>query len=322
MANGIENQVIWKPLAQILDDTVRSGHALLLVICPFITQEALERLLSLGAVDPYLKFVVRWRGSDLLSGASDVSIYQTLKARQLKLYAHPMIHLKLFIFDTGIGVLSTGNLTLKGLGVLPQSNIEAATLVTLTASDWAEINRILTDSTFIDDELFKRAEDYVNANQLKTPVPPLLDLSPATSRPFSILSLPASRDVEALFTFYESNCRATTDQNTEFWHDLELYSIPPNLSRDEFFQILSTNFKNHPFIKAIVALIQENGSAPFGLVKQWIQQMCSDRPTPYRWELTTNTQVLYEWLVRFFPQISWSVPGRRSQVIEWRAERQ
>src|SRR5438105_3572904 len=110
MADRADSQLVWTPLAQLLDDTIRSGHALLLVICPFIKRDALERLLSLGPVDPFLKFVVRWRGSDLLSGASDVSIYEKLKARQLKLYAHPLIHLKLFLFDTGTVVLSTGNL--------------------------------------------------------------------------------------------------------------------------------------------------------------------------------------------------------------------
>ena len=102
-----------------------------------------------------------------------------------------------------------------------------------------------------------------------------------------------------------------------FAHDLILYQVPPGLARDEFLSALRDNFKSHPFVRAIVKLVQQEKPARFGLVNEWIQANCSDKPTPYRWEIKENTHILYDWLDYFFEEIKWDVPGRHSQVIRW-----
>jgi hypothetical protein len=307
----------WGPLADVLDRMRKLEHALLVVICPFIKREALDWILSRQSAEPDLKFIVRWRGADLLSGVSDISIYEDLKARGMKLYAHPNIHLKLFLFSDGAAVLSTGNVTMRGLGLCEPSNVEATTITALSPIDWSRVNQIFNESVLIDDELFQRATRYVETHNWGHSPAQALDLTPTVSRQFSILSLPASENIDALFDFYRSHPKgnAIGIGAPEFSHDIELYGIPPNLTQDAFFEVLSTNFTKHPFIQTIVRLIRERGSARFGLVKEWIQQTCSDKPTPYRWELTRNIQILYSWLVRFFPDMSWSIPGKRSQVI-------
>src|SRR5687767_8990542 len=108
---------MWHPLGEVLQQMPAHGHPLVVAISPFIKFAAIERLLSDSNIIQGTKFVVRWRGDDLLSGSSDVSVYSLLKERQMKLYAHRSIHLKLFLFNHGHAVLSTGNLTLKGLGL-------------------------------------------------------------------------------------------------------------------------------------------------------------------------------------------------------------
>ena len=66
-----------------------------------------------------------------------------------------------------------------------------------------------------------------------------------------------------------------------------------------------------------MCLIKNERSARFGQVNEWITELCSDKPTPYRWELKSSTNKLYDWLDYFFDEISWDVPGRHSQVIYW-----
>jgi hypothetical protein len=63
-------------------------------------------------------------------------------------------------------------------------------------------------------------------------------------------------------------------------------------------------------------LIKKEKNARFGLVNEWLQQNCSDKPTPYRWELKATTRCLYDWLAYFFPEISWDRPSY-SMILRW-----
>jgi hypothetical protein len=79
---------------------------------------------------------------------------------------------------------------------------------------------------------------------------------------------------------------------------------------------LKHEFTSNELITQIIDEVRAAGSAPFGQVKQWIQQHCSTKPRPYRWELTEQTAVLYNWLEELIPEISWDRPNY-SQVLRW-----
>lgn len=317
MTNSLHG-VLQPGLAHALSARSSEPGRLAIVLCPFIKLDALRWMLERSLHAPECAFVSRWRGGDLAAGVSDVEVYQLLKEHGLPMYAHRNLHVKLFLFSRGASVLSTGNLTLSGLGLSSTPNIEGTVEIELSSADWHQIYQVLNESVRIDDALYTRACAYVNAHR-KEKETAELDLPSADDRHFSILSLPASKNPEALLHYYiTGEAPAGEDSVASLQHDLALYGIPPGLPPAEFWKLLSANFRAHPFIDAFTAWLRTQGPARFGAVKEWIQQNCSDKPVPYCWELTKNTQILYTWLTTFFEEVSWEVPGRQSQVISWR----
>jgi hypothetical protein len=82
-------------------------------------------------------------------------------------------------------------------------------------------------------------------------------------------------------------------------------------------ETIREGFLSNVFVKKIIDHIKQAGSLRFGEVTTWIHTNCRDVPVPYRWEVKQATHVLYNWLAYYVPEISWSVPGQRSQVIVW-----
>lgn len=266
--------------------------------------------------------ITRWSARDILARVSDLSIYPYLKKRRVPLYVHSSIHLKLFVFDTAVAFHTSGNITQRGLGTSPRANVEIGCLVELQRRDWEHIYGILQRSVRVDDAVCERAIEYLRANEQESSVAPLLRLEPMQDKEFSVLSLPASEHPEQL---YSVCLDATNGVDTEqaqgdvaaaCAHDLILYHVPEGLDRQAFFDTLKQHFRSHPFVLAIVRFIREHKSARFGLVNEWLQRECSDKPTPYRWELKRNTRILYTWLEYFFDEISWDRPNY-SMVLRW-----
>lgn len=313
------SSLIWSPTYEYVADRIRAHRQLRVLIAPFIKRNALEKLLHVCEHKSDLSIIVRWNGRDIASGASDVSVYPYLNELRIPLYVHPRIHLKLLIFNDALAFHTSGNITQRGLGLQPQQNIEIGCQVEIDFTDWSKIYEILNESTRVDDSVYDEACIYLDENKSKSPPLPNLKFQAKSDKRFSKLSLPSSPNPEELFRFYEApeEVGSGDAEVAAFMHDLVLYRIPEGLDRVAFFQILRERFVNHAFTRAIVSLIQEERSARFGLVNEWMTTNCSDKPTPYRWEMKSVTRRLYDWLDYFFPEISWDVPGAHSMVIRW-----
>ncbi len=313
------SNLVWSPTHEYLSARIHQETTLRILIAPFIKLDALAHLLSTCQDTTDLQVIVRWRPQDLVSDVSDLAIYPFLRERRISLYVHPDVHLKLFVFNDAMAFHTSGNITRKGIGLTPDHNIEIGCEVSLATADWEQIFLILNASERVDDEVYARALTYIEANKTKPPPLPPLDLRPLGDKRFSRLSLPSSPNPESLHDYYRSvaNNAEPQEDASAFIHDLNLYCVPPGLTREQFFSVLGRQFRTHPFITAIAGLIKQHGSARFGLVNDWITKNCSDRPTPYRWEMKSATRRLYDWLDSFFPEISWDVPGSHSMVIRW-----
>ena len=315
----LPSRLIWSPLRDYLVPKLQACKGVQIFISPFIQKHALRSLVEACPDVTQLRVITRWNASDIATGVSDLEIYPYLKAKGVRLYLHKAIHLKLFVLDENVAFTASGNITGRGLG-LPDSycNIELGCEVPLALTDWLSISQILEDSTAVDDDIFCKAKKYQNAFPKQQTSLPELQLAPAVLKAFSSLSLPATQNPEILFDFYETLETNTTPSKdvAVFMHDLVLYRIPQGLDRVQFFELLRSHFIEHPFIVAVVELLKEVKSARFGLVNVWLQQNCSDKPTPYRWELQATTRCLYDWLAYFFHEISWNQPNY-SMVLRW-----
>lgn len=98
--------------------------------------------------------VVRWRLQDLLTGSSDLKLYEIAKRDHWRLFVNLDLHAKLYCFDNDCAA-GSANLTENGLGgISPPANREMLVRTTDTArvADW--FRTLLKSSTELDDRLF------------------------------------------------------------------------------------------------------------------------------------------------------------------------
>src|SRR5208283_2581434 len=115
--------LVWSPVYRVLEERIKGGDDIILLIVPFIKLAALQQLHWVQTKKVRLKVVCKWHPNDLLTGASDIEIFPYLKTVGCELYLNPDIHLKLYVFGSNIAFNTSGNLTLHGLGYSSHPNI-------------------------------------------------------------------------------------------------------------------------------------------------------------------------------------------------------
>jgi hypothetical protein len=309
--------LVWSPIFSSLTSALDDGDSLALLIAPFVKLDALQALLDRRKVSDNLRVIIRLKPEDLVSGISDLAIYPFLREQGIPLFYNHSIHLKLFVFESNRCLVTSGNITNRGLGLGANGNVEAGAFVNLDSDDWKQIYGLLSASRELNDLLYERLCKYV----AETPAPvgmPKFEWPAESPGRFTISSLPAAETVEALSSAYFSRSLDSYSKEDvlRIAHDLAVFSIPSGLSKEMFHQQLRESFCNSPFVTAFVDYLKTHGSLRFGRVNEWIHQMCEDVPLPYRWELKENTRIFYNWLASLSPEITWDRPNH-SQVIYW-----
>ncbi len=312
--------IYWTPLYLSLRKEIRKNKGIILIICPFIQLYAIKTIIK--EIDDYkeLKIITRWKEEDVISGVSDINIYKFLKNNNIKLYINQNIHIKLLVFRNNLGFLMTGNITNRGIGISNINNVEGGIVTELNKDDWSRILNIINESIEVDDYLYCIYKEYLKENKnlidLKLPI---INIKYPINKEFSIFNLPVLSSPEEMYMLYKSiNEIINIDKYRMLLHDMTIFNIDFNLSKNVFFACLNKAFINYPFIKAIIEFLKrKNEPIRFGSLKKWLQDNCSDKPVPYMYELTNNAQVLYKWLSFFyFNNIKITRP-RYSQLIEW-----
>ncbi len=266
-----------------------------------------------------LQVITSWKSDSLLSGAADPEVFRVIEGYGGRLYLHKQIHIKLYVCSSHHAILSTGNLTCNGLGFSDTPNIEGSAIVRLASDDWDRISKLFSESLRVTKEIYEMAADFCSRHKKIHSDAPCFELPTPleTEADFSWLSLPATMHPEALWGSYKIiNQISDPAELARVSHDLNLYEIPPGLSKEAFHAILGSTFLRHPFTEKLTAWLRSESQVYFGRVKEWLQQNCSDKPTPYRWELTPATQALFDWLVYYNKKITWSRPNH-SQLLRW-----
>src|SRR4051812_7524457 len=111
------SSVHWSPIHVALSEFAANGDEMLVVLAPFATVPAVKYLHSIVKQSRPMKVICRWRLDDLLSGAADLDVYPYLRDLGSELYINNALHAKLYVFASNDAFLTSGNLTLAGLGI-------------------------------------------------------------------------------------------------------------------------------------------------------------------------------------------------------------
>lgn len=313
------SSLVWSPVFRAIERRLEEGDKLALLVVPFIKVEALKQLMWATSVSQNLKVVVRWLPQDLIAGVSDLEVYPFLKDQNIPLYFNTRIHLKLYTFESNLAFNTSGNLTMRGLGYADDGNIEVGNLVALDLEDWAQLYTILDESIQVDDEVHRNLSETLSRCFKPPPASPTVTWPKFKRKIFSIQRFPATESPKAFAELYSKKDLSGIDKEKfrRFAHDKALFKVPPDLNIDDIHEHLKASIKADGFVQAFVAELRNRRSMRFGAVTEWIHKNCEDVPLPYRWEVKQSVQNLYNWLDFAFPEISWDVPGAKSQVIYW-----
>ena len=87
-------------------------------------------------------------------------------------------------------------------------------------------------------------------------------------------------------------CLITQDSHKNY------QAFPLGLPSAAFREKLTEAFFSHRFVKDFLQNLERTGEIYFGMAKDWVHKNCADVPTPRKWEITENIQILYKWIAK------------------------
>jgi len=271
------------------------------IYVPYIKTNILEKLLD--GIENKTTIITTWHMNDLVRGSSELELYGFCKSQGISLYISKNIHLKVYSVNLDTAIVASGNISKNGL--MPNGNFEAGILSgKFSNQDRLYLEKIKNDAEFVTPEVFEKyLKRYNECKETAYPENKFEDIVnvPKSEDNFLISALPMTKNVDDLIKGYDKmNSRLKPSENQIItdciYHDLSNYKIELGLSKEEFIKKLKIEFFAHPFTQKIDEFIDPE--AYFGSIKEWIQDNCTNIPTPGRRELTENVQVLYEWFVK------------------------
>ena len=156
---------------------------------------------------------------------------------------------------------------------------------------------IESDSILITDNIYKQLCEQLPEKKKEFPNEEEFHFKfEAPDKDFLITALPMTYSIETLYRIYEDKEFVNDLELNCVLHDLAIYKIPLGLPSNEFREKLTEAFFSHRFVKGFLQNLESTGEIYFGTAKDWIHKNCTDVPTPRKWEITENIQILYRWI--------------------------
>ena len=229
-----------------------------LIVAPFIRSEALSRLLEVIPTDIETTVVTRWRPSDLLSGASDLDVYNLALSNGFSLFVRQDLHAKYFAVDN-VCLVGSANVTLTALGWKTPANLELLTTVLRTSDRMKEF----------EDSLMSGAVEVTAAQHIR--LKNLLEKLKGSSLVFydaqSITALkplppnwvPKSRNPEELYSVYSGNLDVSRSALNTMNEELTIIGALPGLDEEGFRAIVAATIAQSPLIDRVIRQIESKG---------------------------------------------------------------
>ena len=170
--------------------------------------------------------VARWTLLDLLSGISDLEVYELCQSQGWTFKIDQRNHSKLYLIDSSFAFVGSSNLTGAGLGLHSKSNFELSMKGNLTDIDLTKVNKYLDSCTTMTDELYAEMfAIYNNSEKVK--------IVRNVIWPESITSL-LEQEVDHLWVddLFFTKPEESNPNKEHLQHDLELFGISKLQDKD------------------------------------------------------------------------------------------
>ena len=250
-----------------LGDVVRiflgTAQREVLIVAPFIRSVALARILENIGDDVETTVVTRWRAADVLSGASDLDVFNLTTARGIRLLLRYNLHAKLFAADDSC-IVGSANITESALGWREPGNLELLTTIPRMTSDIVAFEQNLLTSSIeateeIRDQVGLLAERLRDSSSVISP-----ESDDGVDRILVLPGnwLPRTMNPEELYSVYLDGEAAGVSRTAlpTMQKELRDFGIAPGMTESEFRTWVAAAILQTPLVDAVIRHIENVGS--------------------------------------------------------------
>jgi hypothetical protein len=149
---------------QALADLLAQAQSRVCIVSAFVTVSGIKWVFDrINPSIPSFQLLTRWHCSDLVSGASELEVFDVLSGRGYPLFILPDLHAKVVLIDDAFLLLGSANMTNYGLKLVPGGNREMGVYISPTSDDIEIINALFTDAVKVSSELYNQLRNHINS---------------------------------------------------------------------------------------------------------------------------------------------------------------
>ena len=230
------------------------------------------------------KLMVRFLLSDIIHGATDITLYEYCKSHGWQMYVRFDLHAKTYVFDKKRCILGSANLTSRGLDLSLCGNYELSCYAELNGLDIIKIESLFNNATLMTDELYNAMKiecEYARKN--RTDVSTAVGWSDYIKQQFKSIDL-------VLFTYDFPTAKNPDYSDLRCFDFLELDSIPVMSELQEVFRCC----KAFSWLYGVVERSADK-TCYFGRLTEELHNTLINDPKPYRKEVKELLSNLLSW---------------------------
>lgn len=266
------------------------------LVSAYLTIEGMDWVLCKLTRDVKCRVLSRWNCNELLSGASDIEVYEKLRKYNFSLHILPDLHAKVIVIDNKFLFLGSANITNSGLRLVPGGNKEIGTIITPDEQDLDLIETLFNEAILVTDELY--LDFYKELQDLKeTNSKPEAKVNWSKNLQNKLLKPPTKLWVAETLWSQSPEKLFDNINSGEVVHDLALLGFDSLNANGISKEILKQAFLQSRIWKWFKNKIfcTENREMYFGELSANLHSSLLDDPTPYRQTVKTLLSNLLEW---------------------------
>lgn len=112
------------------------------------------------------KLLVRFSFNDIVSGATDLSIYEFCIEHGWDMYIRLDLHAKTYIFDKLRCIVGSANATSRGIGLSNNSNYEIAHLTEISSVEMQKIDNLFSSAVLMTDDIYHKMKKCLESKTM------------------------------------------------------------------------------------------------------------------------------------------------------------
>ena len=308
---SVTTTIVWSELGKSLLADLSTARDKVVIVAPFITRLAFDRLMGATPETVSTEVITRWKVDEVASGVSDPSIldYKDIR-KNFHVRLFPTLHAKAYLVDTHAAFIGSANATGAGLGFNRPGNTELnVRLAPIPTMLWAFVLRLNRESILATPALRKEVENAaINLRVVLRTIPQIhVEAVDAFPRRDIQAWFPTFRFPARLYDAYQSLEEVARDSRRAALNDLSWIGCSEGLSATEFHAVVREWLLAQPLVMKLDKIL--NRPRRFGELVDWLLRNAPEN-CPARQITKRQLQTLIRWLLEF--------AGDRYQITERR----